>query len=156
MDDVVGLDELGSSLLEAHWRFDTRVTYNRWFKVWQSFCLVSLCVAMPAEEEWLARFFTYLTLGYAAATVQICACAVAAVHRLNGYDNPLTPALKSMLKAISAVGMCGTRAKKFIVDGSFIVSMCSNFLEEYPVFDAERFDPTVSVQSDEDRSIMWL
>ena len=58
MDDVVGLDELGSSLLEAHWRFDTRVTYNRWFKVWQSFCLVSLCVAMPAEEEWLARFFT--------------------------------------------------------------------------------------------------
>ena len=50
----------------------------------------------------------------------------------------------------------GTRAKKFIVDGSFIVSMCSDFLEEYPVFDAERFDPTVSVQSDEDRSIMWL
>ena len=111
---------------------------------------------MPAEEEWLARFFTYLTLDYAAATVQICACAVAAMHRLNGYDNPLTPALKSMLKAISAVGMCGTRAKKFIVDGSFIVAMCSNFLEEYPVFDAERFDPTVSAQSDEDRSIMWL
>ena len=75
---------------------------------------------------------------------------------LTAIDNPLTPALKSMLKAISAVGMCGTRSKKFIVDGSFIVAMCSDFLEEYPVFDAERFDPTVSVQSDEGRSIMWL
>ena len=156
MDDVVGLDELGSSLLEAHWRFDTQVTYNRWSKVWELFCLVSLCVVMPAEEEWLAQFFTYLTLGYAAATVQICACVVVAVHQLNGYGNPLTPALKSMLKAISVVGMCGTRCKKFIVDSSFIVAMCSDFLEEYPVFDAERFDPTVSVQSDEDRSIMWL
>ena len=28
--------------------------------------------------------------------------------------------------------------------------------KKYPVFDAERFDPTVSAQSDEDRSIMWL
>ena len=53
---------------------------------------------MPAEEEWLAQFFTYLTLGYAVATVQICACAVAAMHQLNSYDNLLTPALKSMLK----------------------------------------------------------
>ena len=156
MEDVAGLDDLGSSLLEAHWRFDTRITYNRWFKVWLSFCRVSMCSAMPAEEVWLTRFLTYLTLGYAAATVQICACAVAAAHRLNGFDNPLTPTLKSMLKAISAVGMCGTRSKKFIVDGSFIVAMCSAFLEEYPVFDAERFDPTVSVQSDEGRSIMWL
>ena len=156
MDDVEGLDDLASSLLEAHWRFDTRVTYNRWFKVWQSFCLVYCCVVMPAEEGWLTRFFTYLTLGYAAATVQICACAVAAVHRLNGYDNPLSPALKVMLKAISAVGMCGTKCKKFIVDGSFITAMCSEFLEEYPVFDAERFDPTVSVKTDEGRSIMWL
>ena len=100
---------------------------------------------MPAEEEWLAQFFTYFTLGYAAAIVQICACAVAAVHQLNGYDSPLTRALKSMLKAISAVGMCGTRCKKFFADGSFIMAMCSDFLEEYPVFDAERFDPTVSV-----------
>ena len=61
-----------------------------------------------------------------------------------------------MLKAISAVGMCGTRSEKFIVDGSFIVAMYSDFSEEYPVFDAERFDPMVLVQSDEDRSIMWL
>ena len=34
------------------------------------------------------------------------------------------------------------------------------FLEEYPVFDAEQFDLTVSVQSDEDRSTtggwLWL
>ena len=131
--------------------------------------LVDLCVQIQRDRRYhhhhhrgrdlrrrAARFFTYLTLGYAAATVQICACAVAAVHRLNGYDCPLTAALKSLLKAISAVGMCGTRCKKLIVDGSFIVAMCSNFLEEYPVFDAERFDPTVLVRSDEDRSIMWL
>ena len=71
-------------------------------------------------------------------------------------SNPLTPAHKGMLTAIPAVGMCGTRAKKFIVDGSFIVAMCSDFLEEYPVFDAEQFDLTVFVQSDEDGSIMWL
>ena len=82
---------------------------------------------MPAEEKWLARFLTYLTLGYAAATVQICACAVVAVHRLNRYGNTLSPALKSMLKAISVVGMCGTICKKFIVDGSFIVAMCADF-----------------------------
>ena len=72
------------------------------------------------------------------------------------HDNPLSPALKTMLKVISAVGMCGTKCKKFIVDGSFIAAMCSEFLEEYPVFDAERFDPTVSVKTDEGRSIMWL
>ena len=118
--------------------------------------MVSLCSVMLAEEVWLTQFLTYLTLEYAAATVQICACAVAAVHRLNSFNNPLTPALKSMLKAILAVGMCGTRCKKFIVDGLFIVAMCSDFLEEYPVFDAEWFDPTVLVQSNEGGSIMWL
>ena len=111
---------------------------------------------MPAEEEWLARVFTYLSFGYAAATVQICACAVVAVHRPNGYKSPLSLALKSMLKAISAVGMCGTKCKKFIVGGLFIVAMCSDFLEKYPVFDAELLDLTVSVQTDEGRSIMWL
>ena len=51
-------------------------------------------------------------LHYAAGTVQICAAAVAAIHALNGMDNPLSGRLKLLLKAIQAVGICGAKSKK--------------------------------------------
>ena len=41
--DIEGLDALVASLSEAKWRFNTRATYNRWFKCWQSFAKVSDC-----------------------------------------------------------------------------------------------------------------
>jgi hypothetical protein len=154
--DLAGLDELASSLMQAKWRFNTRQSYNRWFRVWMTFSEVWQCDALPAKECWLKRFFTFLTLDYAASTVQICACAVAAVHKLNGLRDPITAELKVLLKAIEAVGKCGTRSKKFIVDAAFIVSMCQDFLKEYPVFDCEVFNPWQTVTRSKDMSVMWL
>jgi hypothetical protein len=111
---------------------------------------------MPAKEKWLRRFFVFLTLHYAAATVQISASAVTALHRLNGFDSPLTPALLGLLKAVQAVGVCGSRCKKFIVDSSFVVSMCTSFLQQFPVYDTQLFDPVCKPTCDSERSIMWL
>ena len=156
MCDFEGLDALAASLREAKWRFTTRASYNRWFRCWQSFAAVQGCVEMPAETIWLQRFFVFLTLYYAASTVQISACAIAAVHRLNGLASPLSEDLRVLLKAIEAVGMCGAKSKKLIVDGSFVVAMCESFLEEYPTFDKELFDPTATATRDAERSIMWL
>ena len=113
-------------------------------------------MVFPAQEQDLQRFFVYLSLHYAASTVQISAHAIVAIHKLNCCDNPLSDKLKSLLKAIAAVGACGSRCKKFIVDGSFVVAMCSKFLEEYPVYDNSIFDPSLKPMVDEDRSIMWL
>ena len=156
MYDLQGLDMLGDSLREAQWRFSTRVSYNRWFKTWQSFASAVGCVVLPAEELWLKRFFTYLTLHYAASTVRICASAISAIHKLNNVRDPISVTLQGVLKAIEAVGVCGTRSKKFIVDAAFIVSMCASFVEDYPVFDASLFDPASNPTVDSDRSIMWL
>lgn len=154
--DSLGLDLLADSLLEARWRFASRQSYNRWFRCWEAFANRVDCEVFPAQEQDLQRFFVYLSLHYAAATVQISAHAIVAIHRLNCCDNPLSDKLKSLLKAIAAVGACGSRCKKFIVDGSFVVAMCSKFLEEYPVYDNSIFDPSLKPTVDEDRSIMWL
>jgi hypothetical protein len=156
MLDFEGLDLLAASLREARWRYTTRTSYNRWFKCWQSFAKAQGCVVMPAESAWLQRFFVFLTLYYAAATVQISACAIVALHRLNGFPSPMTEELKSLMKAIEAVGICGAKSKKFIVDGAFVVTMCQSFLEDFPTFDKELFDPSVVVKIDAHRSIMWL
>ena len=156
VNDIEGLDILASSLLQAKWRFNTRVSYNRWFEVWKTFAEQWQCEILPAAEVWLKRFFTFLTLDYAASTVQICACAVAAVHKLNGMGDPITAELKLLLKAIEAVGKCGTRSKKFIVDARFIVDMCQSFLKDYPVFDSDLFDPWQKVASRKNMSIVWL
>jgi integrase len=64
--------------------------------------------------------------------------------------------LLGILKAIEAVGVCGVRSKKFIVDAAFIVKMCSMFVEEYPVFDQTLFDPDKTPVVDSERSILWL
>ena len=154
--DSLGLDLLADSLLEARWRFASRQSYNRWFRCWEVFAKRVDCVVFPAQEQDLQRFFVYLSLHYAASTVQISAHAIVAIHRLNCCDNPLSDKLKSLLKAIAAVGACGSRCKKFIVDGSFVVAMCSKFLEEYPAYDNSIFDPSLKPTVDEDRSIMWL
>jgi hypothetical protein len=155
-DDIASLDMLGESLLEARWRFASRQLYNRWFQCWESFALRWRCRVMPAKEKWLKRFFVFLTLHYAASTVQISASAVAALHRLNGFDSPLTPTLLGLLKAVQAVGVCGSRCKKFIVDASFVVSMCTDFLQQFPVYDVQCFDPVSVPTCDSERSIMWL
>ena len=154
--DVEGLDALAASLTEAKWRFNTRTTYNRWFVCWRSFAKISGCPVLPAKEVWLQRFFVFLMLHYAAGTVQICAAAVAAIHALNGMDNPLSGRLKLLLKAIQAVGICGAKSKKLIVDADFVVRMCAMFVEEYPVFDNSMFEIGKQPAMQWNRSIMWM
>jgi hypothetical protein len=111
---------------------------------------------MPAEELWLRRFFVLLTLHYAASTVQISASAVAAIHKLNGLESPITANLQGLLKAVQAVGVCGSRCKKFIVDSSFVVAMCSEFLQQFPVYDTQVFNPFLRPTCDSERTVMWL
>ena len=156
MMDFEGLDILASSLTEARWRFGTRTSYNRWFRCWQSYAAATGCTVLPAEPLWLKRFLVMLTLNYAASTVQISACAISAIHKLNGLPSPITPELKTLLKSIEAVGICGSKSKKFIVDPAFVVAMCQAFLHDFPTFDKDIFDPWVRVRGDAGRSVMWL
>ena len=97
-----------------------------------------------------------LTLHYAASTVQISASAVAAIHKLNGLESPITANLQGLLKAVQAVGVCGSRCKKFIVDSSFVVAMCSEFLQQFPVYDTQVFNPFLRPTCDSERTMMWL
>lgn len=155
--DIEGLDALVASLSEAKWRFNTRATYNRWFKCWQSFAKVSDCQVAPASEVWFMRFLVFLMMHYAAGTVQICAAAVKAMHTLNGLESPITPRVKMLLKAIEAVGMCGVRSKKFIVDSAFVVAMSTDFVRAFPVFDAKDFQIGRARDArDASKSIMWM
>ena len=152
------LDDLCAQLRASKLRLSTRKLYNRWCKVWLSFCEVNKAEAMPAGRVWLARFMTYLAVHYSISTVNIAVAAVAALHGWNGFDNPVKndAALKDLLKSIEKSGLAGVRAKKLVVDESFVVRMCSFFVEDYPTFDAEVFDPWRAATTDEERSVMWL
>ena len=47
-------------------------------------------------------------------------------------------------------------AKKLVVDESFVVQMCLFFVEDYPIFDAEIFDPWRAIATDQEWSLTWL
>ena len=113
---------------------------------------------MPASRQWLARFITYLAVHYSISTVNIAVAALAALHGWNGFDNPIKndSVLQDLLKSIEKSGLAGTRSKKFVVDESFVVRMCSYFVADYPCFDKEVFDPWRAASTDVERSVMWL
>ena len=79
------------------------------------------------------------------------------MHTLNGLESPITPRVKLLLKAIEAVGMCGVRSKKFIVDSAFVVAMSTDFVRAFPVFDAKDFQIGRARDArDASKSIMWM
>ena len=96
-----------------------------------------------------------MALSYAASTVSVAAAAIVAIHAWNGLPHPFKgdARLKQILGGIESCGICGSRAPKYIVDSSFVVGMVEAFLEEYPFFDTEWFDPW---RRDGSRSVMWL
>jgi hypothetical protein len=90
--------------------------------------------------------------------VNIAVAALAALHGWNGFDNPIKndSVLQDLLKSIEKSGLAGTRSKKFVVDESFVVRMCSYFVADCPCFDKEVFDPWRAASTDVERSVMWL
>ena len=50
----------------------------------------------------------------------------------------------------------GTRCSKYIVDSNFVVRVVGEFTTDFPAFIPCLFDPTVTIASDADKSIMWL
>ena len=156
--DVDILDDLCAQLRTLKLRLSTRKSYNRWCKVWLSFCEVNRAHPMPASRQWLARFMTYLAVHYSISTVNIAVAALAALHGWNGFDNPIKndTVLQDLLKSIAKSGLAGVKAKKFVVDESFVFRMCTYFIDDYPCFDAEVFDPWRAAATDADRSVMWL
>ena len=153
MNDLEGLDELAGSLRQAKWRPASRALYNGYFRAWASFAIVNKCEMMPASKSWLMRWLVWMALHYAAATVGTAAAGVVAIHVLNGYPHPMKELeLVHMLEGIKAVGICGKRAPKFIVDANFIVGMVQLFLDEYPYYRDKWFNPFVA----RSRSVMWM
>lgn len=143
------LDRLATMLRSAAWRPASRVNYNAWFRTWLEFCLVNNIRPLPVQEIWFARFLTFITLRYAVSSVKVAASAVVAVCRLNGFSNPLknSTVLSDMLTAIEKVGMVGSRVPKCIVDTRFMLGVVEHFVDKYPVFDREVFDPRVKGRS---------
>ena len=154
--DVRRLDVLAEQLLNSSWVPGTRVSYNRWFGTWAQFCQTNRVSCMPAREQDLTRFFTYLACYYSKSTVSIAAAAVVALHRHNGYQHPFSDRVKQLLRGIDKTGLAGVRSQKFIIDQQFVVKMCQHFLGRFPVFDAELFDPRQQARSVDERSIVWM
>ena len=88
---------------------------------------------MPAREQDLTRFFTYLAGYYSKSTVSIAAAAVVALHRHNGYQHPFSDRVKQLLRGIDKTGLAGVRSQKFIIDQQFVVKMCQHFLSPQAV-----------------------
>ena len=153
MNEVDRLDVLAVSLRQAKWRPSSRALYNGYFRAWASFAIVNDCEMMPAKPEWLTRWLVWMALHYAAATVGTAAAGVVAVHVLNGHPHPMRELeIVHLLAGIKAVGICGVRAPKFIVDANFIVGMVEQFLDEFPYYRSNWFDPLAK----ESRSVMWM
>jgi integrase len=141
--DIAKLGRLAVALRQSKWRESSRALYNAYFAAWVSFALLNGCSVMPAEPRWIELWLTFMTLYYAASTVATAAAALVAMHLWNDHEHPFRTeiGLKQMLEAIQKVGICRQMAPKYIVDSNFIVSMCKLFLDEYPFFRKEWFDP---------------
>ena len=152
--DILELGKLSTALRQSKWRESTRALYTADFMSWVSFGLVNGCSIMPAEPRWIELWLTFMTLNYAASTVATAAAGLVAMHLWNDHPHPFCNevGLKQMLEGVEKCGICRQSAPKFIVDSNFIVSMCTMFLEKYPFFRKEWFDPTVKGG----KSILWL
>ena len=153
--DIEQLKELGISLRQSTWRQSTRVLYNGYFRAWLFFAMVNGCAVLPAKRRWLRCFLIWMALHYSAGTVSVAAAAIVAMHAWNDLPHPFKgdTKMKQVLGGIASCGVCGSRAPKFIVDSSFVVGMVELFLEDYPFFDAEWFDPW---RRDGSQSVIWL
>ena len=143
--DIEKLDELASELRQSKWRESSRAVYNGFFRAWVSFALLNACGVMPAEQEWIVRWLTFMTIHYAASTVATGAAALVAMHLWNDYPHPFRNdvELKQLLEGVEKCGICRGQIPKYIVDSNFIVKMCKLFLDEFPFFRKEWFDPSV-------------
>jgi hypothetical protein len=143
--DIAKLDKLSGELRQSKWRESSRALYNAYFRAWLSFAILNGCPIMPADPRWIARWFTFMTLYYAAGTVATAAAALVAMHLWNDYEHPFRNdvELKQILESIGKVGICRSMPPKYIVDSNFIVRMCDLFLGQFPFFRSEWFDPTV-------------
>ena len=153
--DIDKLAELGTALRQSTWRQSTRVLYNGYFRAWLFFAMVNGCAIMPAKRRWLELFLTWMALHYAAGTVTVAAAAVVAMHAWNNFPHPFKgdAKLKQILGGIESCGICGARAPKYIVDSTFVVRMAELFLEDYPFFCGDWFDPW---RRDGSQSVIWL
>ena len=147
------LDRLGEILRQSRWRPSSRTNYNAWFRTWLAFCKPNNCLPIPAKEKWLFRFLTYLTLHYSVSTIKIAVSAVIAIHRLNGFKSPIRDSmqLEDMIVAVEKIGIVGCRAPKHVVDASFVAAVVEQFVDRFPVFEAEVFNPHVKGDS-----VRWL
>ena len=142
-DEREVLDKLGKILRQSRWRPSSRTNYNAWFRSWLAFCKPNKCLPIPAKEKWLFRFLTYLTLHYSVSTIKIAISAVIAIHRLNGFKSPIKDSmqLEDMIIAVEKCGIVGCRAPKLVVDASFVATVVEQFVERFPVFQADLFNP---------------
>ena len=147
------LDRLGEILRQSRWRPSSRANYNAWFRTWLAFCKPNNCLPIPAKEKWLFRFLTYLTLHYSVSTIKIAVSAVIAIHRLNGFKSPIRDSmqLEDMIVAVEKIGIVGCRAPKHVVDASFVAAVVEQFVDRFPVFETETFNPHVKGDS-----VRWL
>ena len=147
------LDKLGTILRQSRWRPSSRSNYNAWFRTWLAFCKPNRCLPIPAKEKWLFRFLTYLTLHYSVSTIKIAVSAVIAIHRLNGFQSPIKNSmqLEDMIVAVEKCGIVGCRAPKMVIDAAFVASVVDQFVEKFPAFQAETFNPHVKGDS-----VRWL
>ena len=152
--EIGRLDHLATQLIQSQWAVNTRVSYNAWFSTWQEFANIHGFPVIPAQEVWMLRYFTLLACHYSAATVEVAAASMVAVHKVNNMPNPIAAsvAVHSLVKSIKKNGMVSSRAQKLIIETSFVVSMCSQFLQWYPVYDDDVFDP----RQENSQSIMWM
>ena len=140
------LKKMSRLLRQSKWRPSSRANYNAWFRTWLEFCKVNGYRPMPAKPESIFMFLTWITMYYAVGTVMMAYSALVAIHRLNGHKNPVrhSLAVEDMLKAVSQVGIVGSRMPKCIVDTSFMLKVVEWFVDKYPVFDRKVFDPKVA------------
>ena len=140
--DGHALDAATRLWTDSKWAVSTRVQYNAWYRSFMAFAEMNGVSAMPAQLQTVRRFLTYIALHYAAVVVGVCAAAIVAVHRANGFYKLLSEenVIKDLLASVKKNGIVGSLQKPFIVDHTFIVAMVTKFLEKYPVFHSSLFD----------------
>lgn len=156
--DLGRLDHLAEQLIQSKWALSTRISYNAWFGSWQEFASLHRFTPLPAQERWLLRYFTLLACYYSAATVEIAAASIVAVHRINNLTNPVQafPAVQTLVQSIKKNGLVSSRSKKFVVDAAFVVKMCTMFVAWFPAFDYDLFHPSAPGKTSIERSIVWM